>query len=213
MFTAELLKKTEKKKEKIDGLVLDWKASIPTYDKKPDADGAKQCSFCKKWLQEQKMLDMHFIIHPTLIWEIDQFRIYLGSEVNAKNKIELQSLKIKYVLNVAADSKCFYPNEFTYLQISLADEITQNVLTSFPIGIDFIDSAKKDNAAILIHCIQGISRSASFVISYLMRANRWSLMSSLSYVRDKRSIVSPNRGFLHELLIFEIRENIFHVHP
>lgn len=45
----------------------------------------------------------------------------------------------------------------------------------------------------------GVSRSASTVIAYAMKQQHWSLDEALSYVRDRRSIVKPNDGFLKQL--------------
>jgi protein-tyrosine phosphatase len=74
----------------------------------------------------------------------------------------------------------------------------------------YLDKAAAANQSVLVHCVQGISRSASFVIAYLMYRSlsstattspttRLSLRDALTHTRDRRSIVSPNRGFLRQL--------------
>jgi len=45
----------------------------------------------------------------------------------------------------------------------------------------------------------GVSRSASTVIAYAMKQQRWSLDVALAYVRDRRSIIKPNDGFMKQL--------------
>lgn len=45
----------------------------------------------------------------------------------------------------------------------------------------------------------GVSRSSSTVIAYIMKQNRWSLDVALTYVRDCRSIIKPNDGFMKQL--------------
>lgn len=45
----------------------------------------------------------------------------------------------------------------------------------------------------------GISRSASTVIAYAMKQHHWPLDMALNYVRDRRSIVKPNEGFMKQL--------------
>lgn len=50
-----------------------------------------------------------------------------------------------------------------------------------------------------MHCKMGVSRSASTVIAYAMKQQRWPLDVALSYVRECRSIVKPNEGFMKQL--------------
>lgn len=50
-----------------------------------------------------------------------------------------------------------------------------------------------------MHCKMGVSRSASTVIAYAMKQQRWPLDVALAYVRDRRSIVKPNEGFMKQL--------------
>lgn len=51
----------------------------------------------------------------------------------------------------------------------------------------------------LVHCKMGVSRSASTVIAYAMKQQRWLLDVALSYVRDRRTIIKPNEGFMKQL--------------
>lgn len=45
----------------------------------------------------------------------------------------------------------------------------------------------------------GVSRSASTVIAYAMKQQHWTLDVALTYVRDRRSIIKPNEGFMKQL--------------
>lgn len=69
--------------------------------------------------------------------------------------------------------------------------------------IVFLDEAKGNNERILVHCVQGISRSASVVIAYCMKSNEWSLKKSYDFVKSKRKIISPNVGFIKQLQQYE----------
>lgn len=52
---------------------------------------------------------------------------------------------------------------------------------------------------VLVHCIMGVSRSATLVIAYLMLWQRLTLRDALKHVVQKRAIY-PNRNFLSLLL-------------
>lgn len=60
-------------------------------------------------------------------------------------------------------------------------------------------SNHSNNRSILVHCNAGLSRSATIVVSYLMKKTGWSLEDALIYTIHKRPCVQPNEGFLLQL--------------
>lgn len=49
----------------------------------------------------------------------------------------------------------------------------------------------------------GISRSASVVIAYVMKAKNWSLQKAMDYVKAKRNCIKPNESFLKQLEVYQ----------
>lgn len=58
----------------------------------------------------------------------------------------------------------------------------------------------------LVHCQQGVSRSASIVIAFIMKKFRVKYPVALKFVQSKRDVVKPNEGF--ELSLIEYSERI-----
>jgi protein-tyrosine phosphatase len=78
------------------------------------------------------------------------------------------------------------------------DSEEENLRQYFEKTDSFIDTHRK-NGNVLVHCMAGVSRSATVVIAYLMKTNKWKYEETLKYVREKRNIVGPNEGFLRQL--------------
>lgn len=59
----------------------------------------------------------------------------------------------------------------------------------------------------LVHCVQGISRSSTLVSAYLMRHKGWGAEQALEHLQRVRPIICPNDGFRLQLKEFEISLN------
>ncbi|XP_015235747.1 PREDICTED: protein phosphatase Slingshot homolog 3 [Cyprinodon variegatus] len=149
----------------------------------------------KEYIDNEILVTMAQMDKPSKIFDY----LYLGSEWNAANFEELQKNNIGYILNVTREIDNFYPESFTYMNIRVYDVEATDLLSHWPDTYNFINSARKSGQAVLVHCKMGVSRSASTVIAYAMKQQRWSLDEALAYVRECRSIIKPNDGFLKQL--------------
>lgn len=69
--------------------------------------------------------------------------------------------------------------------------------------VNVIPVSRKSGQAVLVHCKMGISRSGSTVIAYAMKQQRWPLDVALAYVKERRSIIKPNEGFMKQLQTYD----------
>ena len=67
----------------------------------------------------------------------------------------------------------------------------------------FIKDCVTEGGKVLVHCKMGISRSAATVIAFGMKYYQWSLSKVMNLTKEKRPIVKPNQGFMHQLIIYE----------
>ncbi|XP_063937428.1 dual specificity protein phosphatase 1 isoform X1 [Daucus carota subsp. sativus] len=128
--------------------------------------------------------------------------LYLGSIGAANNKSALRSLNITHVLTVAS-LKPPYPNEFKYKIVDVQDQPDVSISRYFDDCFGFIDEAREMGGKILVHCFAGISRSVTIIVAYLIKTHKLSCSEALEHVKSKRSVASPNPGFLLQLQKFE----------
>ena len=134
--------------------------------------------------------------------------LYLSSYNAAKNKNLLEKYKITHILNCAADfCENIYEqeNKYTYLSFYLKDHVLENIECIFYECIKFIENAKEKGGRVLVHCIQGISRSVTIVMAYLIFKNKFTYDKAFNIVQNKREISSPNFGFSIQLQNFYMR--------
>nr|XP_046235212.1 dual specificity protein phosphatase 16 [Scatophagus argus] len=130
--------------------------------------------------------------------------LYLGCQRDVLNKDLMQQNDIAYVLN--ASNTCPKPDfipESHFLRVPVNDSFCEKILPWLDRSVEFIEKAKASNARVLVHCLAGISRSATIAIAYIMKRMDLSLDEAYRFVKEKRPTISPNFNFLGQLLDFE----------
>lgn len=125
--------------------------------------------------------------------------LYLGSIDEASDIKWLNNNNIDVIYNVAEEVPTFFSRYIQTYKLPLQDHSDQNITTTLPLSFSIIHNSLGRRKNILVHCYAGVSRSASIVIAYIMARFNLSFDDALSYVKSKRSIVNPNRGFIYQL--------------
>lgn len=159
-----------------------------------------KCKYCPHvcMLSEKRF---HMVEHPAKIRK----RLYLSDWKAAKDSQILKKLGITHILNCAKELNHSFENRhrFQILKLQLEDKSSQLLSQDFDRVYDFIHDCRTSGGKILVHCQQGISRSASFVAMYLMRTENCSFDAAMAIMSSKRHIVQPNSGFIRQLRALE----------
>ncbi|XP_029438166.1 dual specificity protein phosphatase 8 isoform X2 [Rhinatrema bivittatum] len=130
--------------------------------------------------------------------------LYLGSQKDVLNKDLMTQNGIAYVLN--ASNTCPKPDfvcDSHFMRIPVNDNYCEKLLPWLDACIEFIDKAKVSSSRVMVHCLAGISRSATIAIAYIMKTMGMSSDDAYRFVKDRRPSISPNFNFLGQLLEYE----------
>ncbi|XP_067378042.1 dual specificity protein phosphatase 13B-like isoform X4 [Channa argus] len=160
-------------------------------------------------LQEFLLADRQPTGHVNQVWP----NLYIGNEVAARDMGTLHSLGITHIVNAAHRSH--NPSSGSYLFVNTGPRFYRDMAVDYygveaDDAIDFILSpffyptARYIRAAlamggrVFVHCLMGVSRSATLVLAFLMIVEGLRLQEAVAAVRPHRDIC-PNPGFLQQL--------------
>jgi|EP00927_Polykrikos_kofoidii_P080774 atypical dual specificity phosphatase len=162
-------------------------------------------------------LDSHMNSHSSEIlpW------LFLGGQRNMENPKELTvRTGITHILNVAQeynlskDTREEWEQYNTdkglptvYQKVSMGDTLDQDLLGALEPAVSFVRDLHLADPKhhVLVNCVQGISRSSSTVIAYLMQYEKMSLREAYQHVKTRRSIAEPRRCFVDQLGVLEMK--------
>ena len=132
---------------------------------------------------------------PSLIECLLPARVFLSGISYASPAIASQ-LHLGRIINVTPEvPRCPELTASFPIEDKDAEDIAPVLQDTRPI----IAACVRDSIPILIHCHQGVSRSASVVIDYAASALGISADAAMDLVRRSRSIVQPNDAFMARL--------------
>ena len=162
-----------------------------------------KCPKCSQVFKKNKLKEHLQVNHLTEIVD----KIFIGSFLNAKNLDELEKNNIKYILNCALECKNIFEDKFKYLKLDIKDQIDFPIQDYFEKGIQFIqESLNNNDGNILIHCMEGKSRSTTILMAYLIKCKNENTNSAYKILKTKRQLTMPNLGFMNKLREFEKEE-------
>ena len=133
--------------------------------------------------------------------------LFIGPIGAARNLKALRKSGITHILNLSPVVPCYFIDNpegaFCYHHItSIYDSSDADLLPHLPESVEFISKGRAAGG-VLVHCYAGQSRSASFIIGYLIDRAGMSLQEAWAVVRTARPCVHPNQGFLKQLAEYE----------
>jgi serine/threonine/tyrosine-interacting protein len=134
--------------------------------------------------------------------------LFVGPYSCARNIDLLRSKQITHMLCIRDITenhiiKQHFPTDFNYYILDVSDRADSNLIPFFHASNSFIFDALAAGGKVFVYCNNGISRSPSVVICYLMQHHALSYKDAFSNVMQKRFCINPNACFKFQLSGYE----------
>jgi len=123
--------------------------------------------------------------------------LLLGSLYDALDSALLQSEGVTHAVNA---TRARIPADgLSRLDVAIDDDPSEDIFREFGRVCNFLNGATTGGGRVLVHCEQGVSRSATLLAAFLMRSEGSSAQEAIQALKGARQIVCPNEGFLRAL--------------
>ena len=137
-------------------------------------------------------------------------RLYVGDLAAAEDPATLAALGITHVVSVLPDPIHLPPpNKLLYLRgaplehhlVPVHDHPFEDLFRHLAYTTQWIESALSADprARVLVHCAQGVSRSATVAAAFLIEHEHVHPEEAIARVRARRPCAEPNTGFIGQL--------------
>lgn len=133
-------------------------------------------------------------------------KLYLSCASIASKKVLMDHFGIKGIISMggfeAHTTYTILPDPIEYHFVFISDYEDEPIHLEFEECFNFINRIE---GPVLVHCMAGISRSATIVIAYLMKERGMNYADAYNYVKERRRIIHPNGGFKRQLREYELK--------
>ncbi|THH30111.1 hypothetical protein EUX98_g4080 [Antrodiella citrinella] len=134
-------------------------------------------------------------------------RLYLSNFFFARSAEGLRDEGITHVISVMEQIPIYGSQLKGTLHVPLEDTSDANILRHLDTTTGFIKATLEESTdhKVLVHCLMGISRSATVVCAYLVATTSMTASEAIDFVKAKRPIICPNLGFRRQLETYSVR--------
>ena len=94
--------------------------------------------------------------------------VYIGDIASAYNRDQLNKLGITHIITAILGVPPQFPEDYVYMTVPVRDVESEDIQKFLPETTEFIKDAVESGGKVLVHCICGVSRSATIVAAWMM---------------------------------------------
>ena len=125
--------------------------------------------------------------------------VYIGDIASAYNKKEMQDKKITHIITAVLGLDAQFPEDFIYMNVPVRDVESEDMLQYLGGTTKFIEEAVNSGGKVLVHCIYGVSRSATIVAAWIMHQEGNAVEETIHMLKEHRECVEPRPAFRDQL--------------
>lgn len=131
--------------------------------------------------------------------------LIIGDRATARDMDLLKKLGVTHVVNATLELRNYFEKEpnFSYFAVPIMDTEHANISNYFDDANAFMHEAISTGHTVLVHCQQGVSRSASICVAYLIGHKGKKLVEAYTQVKTARGSVKVKANFLKQLVNWE----------
>jgi hypothetical protein len=139
--------------------------------------------------------------------------VFIGGFLAAADPHFIRGAGITRIVKFCPDSPADPPRVpgVSYLVVPARDSPDYDIRAGAAAALAFIRDGIRANERILVHCVAGVSRSATVVLLHLMINRGYVLPLALAHLRSVRAVAQPNSGFMKHLRATDARLRVLRV--
>ena len=87
--------------------------------------------------------------------------VYISDIASSYNEEQLKAIGITHIITAVLGVHPQFPDSFEYLNVPIRDVHDEDIKSHLTATTDFIKRALSDGGKVLVHCVCGVSRSAT----------------------------------------------------
>ncbi|SGY14341.1 BQ5605_C010g06147 [Microbotryum silenes-dioicae] len=108
-------------------------------------------------------------------------------------------------VNFTSEYEDCFPSHFVYLRLRARVKSSERLGPCFDQVAEFVIKVQHAGGRVLVHCQEGISRSAALVLAVMIMNEMQTLNQAFDVLRSARLVIEPSSNFLRELRALERR--------
>jgi len=129
--------------------------------------------------------------------------VYIGDIASAYNHEKLKELGITHILTAILGVQPQFPKDFIYKTVPVRDVESENIQMHLEETTEFIKTAIESGGKVFVHCVCGVSRSATIIAAWMMSKDGYTAEEAISQLQSRRECVDPNPSFREQLDLLE----------
>jgi protein-tyrosine phosphatase len=127
--------------------------------------------------------------------------LFVGSLHESFDSDFLDANGITHILNVAEEIDIVERVGRTYRKISITDDdMSADINLILDQCMEFITLAHGSKGVVMVHCLEGISRSVCVCLAYVIKILEWDSATALNDIRSFRNQIDPFPLYLEQTM-------------